>query len=170
MIAVAAVFYFKTSEGPVIGRIKFGHEYHLSEIRPTERFAGATMDQASYFKINEDEKTGELYLKGLTATTAPIRFIVIDYQEGAKETTIIFEYIIDAGEKTTIQTLKAISTTDCITIKTVESHSIQYIIQENPDETDELDYNVTIMVFNKEATKWNAELKLVLSVASLHLS
>ena len=81
------------------------------------------------------------------------KFELIDYQEGTKETTIIFEYIIDAGEKTTIQTFKAISTTDCITIKTVESHSIQYIIQENPDETDELDYNVTLMVFNKEATK-----------------
>ena len=153
LITVAVVFYFKSNQGPVVGRIIYDHEYHLTEIRPTERFAGAEMDQASYFKINADKKTGTLYLKGLTATTSPIQFIVTNYVEGVKETTITFEYIIPAGEKTVIQSLQAISTDDCITIKTVESHSIQYVIKENPEEVDRLEYNVTIMIFSKEFDK-----------------
>jgi len=153
LIAVGAVFYWKSNDGPVVGRINYGHEYHLAEIRPTERFAGVQMDQASYFKINEDKMTGEMYLKGLTATTAPIKFIVTSYKEGPKNTVINFEYIIPNGEKTTIQSLQATSTDEYITIKADEFHSIQDVITLNPEEIDKLEYNVTILVFSKEVAK-----------------
>lgn len=150
LTAVGFFAYFKLNEGPIIGRIDYGNKYHLVEIRPTEHFAGATMDNTSYFQINRDKKTGTLYLKGLTATAAPIEFIITQYKESPKHTTIDFEYIIPNGEDTCIQHLQAISTEKSITIKSVESHSIQDVIQQNPEKIEKLEYKVTILVFGKE--------------------
>lgn len=154
LAAIAGVgigVYVFHNHGQVVGRIEFGTKYYLTEIRPTERFAGATMDQNSYFQINHNQKTGKLYLAGLTATSAPISFIVTDYQEGTKATTIEFEYIIGTGDKTKIQHLQAISTQTEIRIKAIESHDVQNIITENPETVKSLDYLVTILVFSKEA-------------------
>ena len=153
IIAVAILgigLYKKFNQGPIVGRIEFGAKYVLTSIRPTERFAGAEYDSASYFKIDENKQTGTLYLKGLTATPAPIPFIVTSYQEGTKETVIEFEYIIGNGEDTVIEKLRAISTRNKIVIKTVEPHGIQDVITQNPGEIDKLEYNVTILEFSRE--------------------
>ena len=155
IIAVAFVLYFKfnSDEDSITNEIEFGHEYHLTEFRPSERFAGVNLDQASYIKFNEDQQTGELYLKGLSASATPIPFIVTNYKQKSKETIIDFEYIIDQGEKTAVQSLQAISANNSITIKTIESHSIQYIIAQDPEEIDKLEYSVISMVFSKEIAK-----------------
>lgn len=154
VLAVAGILlYNKLNEGPIIGRIEYGIKYHLTEIRPTDRFAGATMDNASYFQVNRDKKTGTLYLKDLDATSAPIEFIVTDYKESTKHTIINFEFIIPAGEDTAIQHLQAISTKNFITIKTVEAHAVQDIIKENPEKVEKLEYSVPILIFGKESVK-----------------
>ena len=147
MIGVGVGLYFHYHQGPIVGRIAFGQKYYLTEIRTTERFEGATMNRASYFEINNDKKTGKLYLVGLNATTAPIPFIVTNYQEGVNNTVIDFEYVIDNGEKTKIQRLQAISNDHEIRIKAVESHGVQ-VTQQNADKKlNSLDYAVTILVF-----------------------
>ncbi len=154
---VGVGLYFHYNQGPIIGRIQFGQKYYLTEIRDTERFAGATISRDSYFQINPDKQTGKLCLVGLTATTttnhdgttttAAIPFIVTNYKEGVKNTVIDFEYIIDNGEKTQIQHLQAISNNSEIRIKAVEPHNVQ-VIQQNPDKNlTELNYAVTILVF-----------------------
>lgn len=144
--------YFYNQKGPIVGRIEFGKKYYLSEIRQTERFAGATMDRSSYFLINyDDNRTGKLYLAGLEATSAAIPFIVTSYKEGVKETVIEFEFIIGNGNDTKIQYMKATSTNNEIRIKAVEKHGVKNIISQNPDDLDYLDYLVTILVFRKEA-------------------
>ena len=162
LILVGVALFLKFNQGQIVGRIEFGTEYHLTEIRPTDRFEGAIMSKDSYIKINHDQKTGVLYLKGLNASTSPIPFIITNYKEGPKNTTIDFEYIIDQGEKTVVQSLQAISTDDKITVKTVESHAIKFIINEKAGEIENLDYNVKILVFSKESEIWNAALKLEL--------
>ena len=50
IIGIGIGLYIKSSQGPIVGKIEFGTEYYLTEIRPTERFAGATIDSSSYFK------------------------------------------------------------------------------------------------------------------------
>ena len=137
--------------------IDLGTPYYLKDIRPTERFAGAEINQTSYFQINRNKRTGTLYLAGLKATTdastgrtAAVPFIVTRYQNDVKQTTIEFEYIIDAGDKTQIQRLKAVCKKGEIRISTVESHGIQDVITQNPENIKHLDYMVTILVFTKE--------------------
>ena len=149
LIGVGVGVYFYRNQGPVIGRIQYGVSYHLTSIRPTERFAGAEMDAASYFRIETDGKNGSLYLKGLTATTAPIPFVVTNYQEGSQQTIIEFEYLLDQGEDTRIQHLTAISTDKEICIKAIELHDVR-IIQQKHNEIDSLKYAVTILVFRAE--------------------
>ena len=163
IIIIAAIvgFFFMREQGPITGKIEFGKEYYLKEIRPTDRFKGATINVASYFKVNEDQKTGELYLDGLIATTdtetgitAPIQFIVTNYHESTQKTTIDFAYILYAGENgedTKIQHLQAISTKDSIKIKSVESHSV-HVISQNAEDIKSLEYQVTLLVFSKEVT------------------
>lgn len=159
--------YFALNQGPIVGHIEYDVEYHLVDIRPTERFDGAKMNRASYFKINYGGKTGELKLVGLNANSALIPLIITNYKEGIKQTVIDFEYIINQGEKTEIQHLQAISTNSEIRIQAVEKHGVG-IIQQNPDEIDYLEYKVTIMVFRRqEVTKWFAAVpKLPLSLPS----
>lgn len=152
MIGAGIGVYFYNQKGPIVGRIEFGTKYYLSEIRETERFAGAKMNRNSYFLINyEDHTTGKLYLAGLEATTTAIPFIVTSYKEGVKGTVIEFEFIIGNGNDTKIQYMKATSTNDEIRIKAVEKHGIKNIISENPKDLKYLDYSVTIFVFRKEA-------------------
>jgi|GEM_PF-4736134 len=143
--------YLYYHNGKVIGHIEVGEYYHLQEIRPSERFKGATMSTSSYFRIKNDGKTGELYLVGLEATATPIPLIVTSYKEGIKQTVIEFEYILDQGEDTTIQHLTAISTDTEITIKATESYAVE-IIHQNSSESDpdKLEYESTILVFSKE--------------------
>ncbi len=145
--------YFFANKGDIVGRIDFGTKYYLSEIRETERFAGATANPTSYFEIKHDQKTGNLYLAGLTATNKAIPFIVTSYKEGTKETTIQFEYILNQGDDTIIERLTAVSTKDCIYIKSKERHGIQDVITQNPSDIKELTYEVIILIFNKEVTK-----------------
>ena len=171
IIIIAAIvgFFFMREQGPITGKIEFGKEYYLKEIRPTDRFKGATINVASYFKVNEDQKTGELYLDGLIATTdtetgitAPIQFIVTNYHESTQKTTIDFAYILYAGENgedTKIQHLQAISTKDSIKIKSVESHSV-HVISQNAEDIKSLEYQVTLLVFSKEVTAWTVKLEL----------
>ena len=142
--------YAYSHSGPIVGKIDFGTSYYLSEIRPTERFKGATMNSGSYFQINLDRQTGNLYLAGLEASDSPIPFIVTSYKEGVKSTIIDFEYIIGAGNDTQIQRLQAVSTNTEIRIKTVETHGVQDVITQNPTDIDSLEYSVTILVFRKE--------------------
>ncbi len=142
--------YFYFNQGPIVGRVKIGSYYHLTEIRQTERFAGATMSHDSYFRIRADGKTGELYLKDLTATNAPIPFIVTKYQEGTKQTLIDFEYIIGQGDNTKIERLTAISTKNEIRIKALESSGVRRIIGQKRNDINSLEYEVTILVFNLE--------------------
>ena len=152
IIAAAGIgLYLSFQRGPVIGKVEFGTEYHLSEIHKTEKFQGAYMNPASYFKINDDKTTGVLYLAGLEATSEPIPFIVTKFEESNKQTVIHLQYIINQGNDTRIQYLQAISTNDRISIKNVESHGIQDVITENPGDISELEYEITIMVFRKEA-------------------
>lgn len=158
-IGTAIGVYILSTRGPIIGRIEFGTRYTLKEIRTTDRFAGATMSTDSYFVINTNKKTGSLYLKDLTATTSggittPISFIVTNYKETTSGTIIDFEYIISNGNDTIIQSLQAISNNTEIRIKTVESHEVSNIIAQNPHKVnpvDPLEYEVTILVFSKEA-------------------
>lgn len=147
---VGLYFYFNQSQA--VGKIEFGKKYYLSEIRETERFAGAKIDASSYFEIKHDQKTGVLYLAGLTATSKPIPFIVTNYKESAKETVIDFEYILGNGEETKIEHLRAISTETCIYITNAEKHNVQYIIGQNPTDLKELTYDVIILIFKKELT------------------
>lgn len=149
LIGVGVGLYFHYNQGPIVGRIVFGEEYHLQDIRPTERFDGATMNSASFFQINRNKKTGILNLEGLKATSAPIPFIVTSYKEGAKQTVIEIEYLIDNGEETQLQRLQAISDNTGIRIKAVEPHQVQ-VIQQNADKgLNSLEYEVTIMFFAK---------------------
>ncbi|MCM1403992.1 MAG: hypothetical protein NC133_00580 [Prevotella sp.] len=149
IIGVGVGVYLHYNQGPIVGKIVYGQKYYLQDIRPTERFAGATMNSASYFEINYDKKTGKLYLAGLEATTAPIPFIVTNYKEGVKQTTIEFEYLIDQGEETQLQHLQAVSDDSGIRIKAVESHGVE-VIQQNVDkDLQSLDYEVTILFFAK---------------------
>ena len=172
LAAIAGVgigLYFHYNQGPIVGRIVFGKPYYLQDIRPTERFAGATMDANSYFEINTDKKRGVLNLKGLKATSAPIPFIVTSYKEGVKNTVIEIEYLIDNGEEPKLQRLKAISDNSGIRIKSVESHSVE-VIQQNADkDLKSLEYEVTILYFAKPEVAWpsNAESKSPLFVPSL---
>lgn len=149
--AGVAIYFFTANSGPIVGHVKYGECYYLTEMRDTERFAGAQMNHASYFRIKNGGKTGELYLKGLTATTtgdvtAPIPLIITSYKEGPKQTVIEFEYIIGNGENTKIEHLTAISTDSEIRIKTVESHGVD-VIEQKSNKIDSLDYAVTILVF-----------------------
>lgn len=153
IIAGGFVVYFLVNKGKVVGKIEFGTKYYLSEIRETERFEGATVNKSSYFEIKHDKKTGNLYLAGFTATDKPIAFIVTSYKEGPKETVIEFEYIINKGDETIIEHLKAVSTEECIYIKSNERHSVQDIITQNPTDIKELTYEVIILIFNKEVAK-----------------
>ena len=150
IIAAGLGIYFFHNRGPIVGKISFGTKYYLTELRPTNRFAGATMSADSYFEINRDKQTGNLYLVGLTASSTPIPFIVTSYKESNKETIIEFEYILNNGEDTTIQRLRAISDDQRICIRAVETHGVQSIISQDPDKTDSLDYNVDILIFTKE--------------------
>lgn len=150
MIGIAVCVYIFFLRGPIVGKIEFGTRYQLKEIRPTERFKGASMSTDSYFQINNDKKTGKLYLKDLNATSAPIPFIVTNYQEKTRETIIDFEYIISNGDETEIHFLRAVSNESEIRIKTVETHGIHNIIAQKPHQIEPLDYNVTILVFSKE--------------------
>ncbi len=149
------LYIYYNNQGPIVGSVQCGAYYHLTSIRPTERFAGATMSHDSYFRIKAGGKTGELYLKDLTATNAPIPFIVTNYKESHRQTVIDFEYIIKDGENTKIQHLTAISTRNEIRIKTVESHQAN-VIQQNSNEINSLEYEVTILVFSldEEAASW----------------
>lgn len=151
VVAAGLGLYFSFNYGPVAGEIDFDTEYHLSEFHPTDKFKGAIMNKDSYFKINADKTTGTLYLVGLEATTDPIPFIVTKYKESNKYTEIFFEYIINNGNDTSIQHLKAISTTNQIIIKSIEAHSVKDIIQQNPEDISELEYEVDILIFTKEA-------------------
>ncbi len=166
LIGVGVGLYFHYNQGPIVGRIVFGEEYHLQDIRPTERFDGATMNSASFFQINRNKKTGILNLEGLKATSAPIPFIVTSYKEGAKQTVIEIEYLIDNGEETQLQRLQAISDNTGIRIKAVEPHQVQ-VIQQNADKgLNSLEYEVTIMFFAKPEAAWpnSVESKLPLFV------
>lgn len=148
LIGSGVGLYFYLNQGPIVGSIQYGAYYHLTSIRPTDRFAGATMSHDSYFRIKTGGKTGELYLKDLTATSgAPIPFVVTNYKEGHQHTVIEFEYIINEGEKTKIQHLTAISTKNEIRIKTVETHQAN-VIQQNANAINSLEYEVTILVFS----------------------
>ncbi len=152
IIAAAGLgLYFSFTSGPSDGKFQFGVEYHMTEIRKSDKFKGATLDTNSYFKINGDQKTGVLYLVGLEATNESIPFVVTKYDESKNKTIIHLDYIIYNGDDTYIQKLQAISTNNRIEIKSVESHGIQDIIQQNPSEIDQLEYEVTIMVFSKES-------------------
>lgn len=152
LAGAGVALYFHFNSGPITGRVKYGKYYYLEALRPTEQFEGATMNKASYLRINQDGTTGRLYLEGLTATNAPIPLIITNYQEGTKQTTFEIEYLINQGEDTKIQHLTAISTNDCITIRSVESHDV-HIIQQKHDQTNTLDYEVDILIFklNQEA-------------------
>ena len=152
IIAAGLGIYFFHSRGPIVGKISFGTKYILTELRTTERFAGATIseEEDGYFEINHDKQTGNLYLVGLTASSTPIPFIVTSYKESNKETVIEFEYILNNGEDTTIQRLRAISDDQRICIRAVETHGVQSIISQDPDKTESLDYNVDILIFTKE--------------------
>ena len=146
--AGVGVYFYYNNHGKIVGHIQNGEYYHLTEIRPTERFKGAQMDNTSYFRIKNDGKTGELYLVGLEATAAPIPFIVTNYKEGTKQTVIEFEYLLDNGEDTTIQHLTAISNNDEIRINAIESHRVEIIHQNHNDQdATALEYEVTILVF-----------------------
>ena len=150
IIAACIGVYFYFNQGTVEGRIQYGTRYHLTSIRPTERFAGATLSHDSYFCINTGKNeghTGQLYLKGLNATDAPIPLIITNYKEGSKQTIIEFEYILDNGEDTKIQHLTAISTKNEIRIKAVESHNVN-VIQQKYNDIKSLEYEVTILVFS----------------------
>ena len=155
LIGVGVGLYFNLNQGPIVGHIEFGNKYFLSEIRPTKRFEGATMNSGSYFQINHDRQTGNLHLVGLTGDTDTISFIVTSYKEGVQHTTIEFEYIVYDGNDTKIHRLQAISTNTEIRIKAVEPHGIQTVISQNPEDIDYLDYSVTILVFRKGVTEWN---------------
>lgn len=146
LIGAGVGIYFYYNQGPVVGRIQFGKQYHLTSIRTTERFAGATMSKNSYFKIDTDGKTGSLYLENLTATAEPIKFVVTNYQESPKQTTIEFEYLLDDGEKTKIQTLTAVSTNDRICIYDMVSYNVG-IIQEKPSDITKIEYSSLILEF-----------------------
>ena len=150
LVGGAIGLYLHFHKGPIVGRIQFGAKYNLVEINPTELFAGAEMSSESYFEINANKQTGRLYLKGLTATnSAPLSFIVTKYKEGIKETVIEFEFIIDNGEKTKIQRLKAISTNKEIRIKDNIDHAVS-IIEQNPNDITSLKYTSTLLVFQRQ--------------------
>lgn len=160
LVVLAAVIgtgigvYFHYHTGTIIGHVEVGKYYYLKEIRPSERFKGATMSSSSYFRIKNEGKTGELYLVGLEASSTPIPLIVTNYKEGIKQTVIEFEYILKTGENgedTKIQHLTAISTDTEITIKAVETYTVEVIHQKSGDtDPDALEYESTILVFNKE--------------------
>lgn len=151
LIGAGIGIYWYYNHGPVVGRIEYGKRYYLTEIRPSERFAGATFDPASYLLINENG-TGEIYLKNLTATTDPIRLIVTNYKEGIKETIIDIDYLVYTGENgkdTQVQHLTAVSTKNEIRIKAKESSSVR-IIQQKPNNINSLEYEVTLLVFSSK--------------------
>ena len=150
LAGIGVALYFRFNHGPITGRIQYGEIYQLESIRPTERFAGAQMSNASYFRMDKDGKTGKFYLEGLTASAAPVPFIVTNYKEGTKQTTFDIEYLIDNGDKTSLQCLTAVSTNDHnhykICLRAVESHAVR-IIQQNHDNTNSLEYPVDILIF-----------------------
>ena len=151
LIGAGIGVYAYYNHGSIIGHVEVGEYYRLKEIRPSDRFKGATMSTSSYFRIKNDGKTGELYLVGLEASATPIPLIITNYKEGIKQTVIDFEYILDKGEDTTIQHLTAISTDTEITIKAVESYGVEVIHQKNGEsDPDTLEYESTILVFSKE--------------------
>ena len=138
--------YFYYNQGPIVGQIQYGKFYHLTSMRTTDRFAGATMSHNSYFKINTDGKTGLLYLENLTATSEPIKLIVTNYKENPKQTTIEFEYLLDNGENTKIQSLIAVSTQDRICIYDMVTYDVS-IIQEKPSDINKITYSSLILEF-----------------------
>ena len=152
LVGAGVAVYLHYNGGPIVGRIQTGKYYHLESIVKTDRFAGATMSNASYFRVNSDGTTGVFYLEGLTATSDSIPFIITKYQEGTKETTFEIEYLINNGEDTRIQTLTAISTDNKIRLQAIKSHSVRVIQQKN-ENIDHLDYPVDVLVFtlNEEA-------------------
>lgn len=136
--------YFKLRPTGVTGQIDFGAKYYLSELRKSNYFEGADMNKSSYFKINEDQQTGELYLVGLSV--GKLDFIVTQYHEGAQNTTFTIEFIY----KNTLHQLSAASTTTEIRFHAILPHSV-YVTKEDPDpDLRALQYNVTLMVFKPE--------------------
>lgn len=136
------LLYYKLSHNVIVGRVEFGKAYQLREVRPGA-FANVTAASQGYFKINGDQKTGEIYLEGLDA--GKLKFIVTDYREGTHHTTIDIEYIYQNN----LYQLTAESTDTAITFKTSQRYRVA-IAQENPDDTQYLEYNSTILVFVKE--------------------
>ena len=130
---------------------EFGTEYHMTEMRSTDKFKGMQMDTNSYFKINEDKQTGTLYLVGLEASSETIPFIVTKFEELKSKTVIHIDYIIYNGNDTRVQSLSVIYANNSLEIKNVESHGVQDVIQQNPTDIKQLDYEVTIIKFAKEA-------------------
>ncbi|MCQ2381980.1 MAG: hypothetical protein MJ054_01605, partial [Clostridia bacterium] len=100
----------------------------------------------SCFRVRKDKKFGDLYLYGLSATDAPIPFIVTSFKETDKRTIIEFEFIIGEGEATKLQHLSATCTDKEIRIKAVEEHKVD-IIQQKYNDIDSLKYEVTLLVF-----------------------
>lgn len=144
LIGGGLLLYQNLHHSGVTGSIEFGYEYQLSEIRPGA-FEGLTLNKDSYFKINPDQKTGELNLVGV----AKFDFIVTNYQEGATQTTIDIEFIY----KNELYQLQAQSTASRIVFKMPQRYRTD-ITQEHPDDTKYLEYESTVLVFTKQEVAW----------------
>ncbi len=119
-------------------QIQFGTQYRLSEIRPN-LFENVSVNGSSYFKINEDGKTGEIKLTGLFEER--LDFIITKYSNEEFEIEYIYQ------DK--IHSIKAENTADEIIFKSIQSYRVD-ITQEQDDAIVELEYDSTIMVFAKE--------------------
>ena len=149
LVGAGIAVYFHFNQGPNVGQVKYGAHYQLTSIHPTDRFKGATINSNGYFCINHDGQTGELYLGDLEASEKTIYFVVTNYKEGPKQTTIDFEYIDNKGKDTTIQHLTAVSTQNKITIYAPESHDV-IVVKQNPNDITELTYSIKILEFSLE--------------------
>ena len=147
LAGAGVVLYFRYNSGPIVGRVKYGAYYSLTEMRDTDQFAGATMSSASYFHIDTDGKTGKFYLEGLTATDSPVPFIITNYKETNRKTTFDIEYLIGNGNDTHIEHLTATSVGNRITIQADQSHAVRIIKQKKQGDTDSLEYPVDILIF-----------------------
>jgi hypothetical protein len=135
------------SSKAAMGSIEYGKEYYLKQLRPQTFFTddGTAIDlipnSNSYFKVNEDKKTG---IFAFVEAGEEIKFIVSDYKTTNEGTTFAIEYI--KGDK--IIMLTALSNETAITFKALAIYNVS-VTTEQPNDISQITHDVPVMVFTR---------------------